>query len=80
MNMLEKEKTTEHQLTRQQGEFFDQLSSPNSEKKKKIFSMMLLKHAEMYPDDQFSTLTINLLTTTIVGPPNNASKWQMGFN
>jgi hypothetical protein len=25
-------------------------------------------------------LTLNLLTTTIVAPPNNASKWQMGFN
>ena len=26
------------------------------------------------------TLTLNLLTTTIVVPPSNASKWQMGFN
>jgi hypothetical protein len=25
-------------------------------------------------------LTLNLLTTTIVVPPSNASKWQMGFN
>jgi hypothetical protein len=25
-------------------------------------------------------LTVNLLTTTIVAPPSNASKWQMGFN
>ena len=25
-------------------------------------------------------LTLNLLTTTIVEPPSNASKWQMGFN
>ena len=25
-------------------------------------------------------LTLNLLTTTIVPPPSNASKWQMGFN
>jgi hypothetical protein len=25
-------------------------------------------------------LTLNLLTTTIVAPPSNASKWQMGFN
>ena len=24
--------------------------------------------------------TLNLLTTTIVAPPSNASKWQMGFN
>ena len=23
---------------------------------------------------------LNLLTTTIVAPPINASKWQMGFN
>jgi hypothetical protein len=28
----------------------------------------------------YSTLTLNLLTTTIVAPPSNASKWQMGFN
>ena len=27
-----------------------------------------------------SILTLNLLTTTIVAPPSNASKWQMGFN
>src|SRR5215510_1049418 len=27
-----------------------------------------------------SHLTLNLLTTTIVAPPINASKWQMGFN
>jgi len=26
------------------------------------------------------SLTLNLLTTTIIAPPNNASKWQMGFN
>ena len=26
------------------------------------------------------TLTLNLLTTTIIAPPSNASKWQMGFN
>ena len=25
-------------------------------------------------------LTLNLLTTTIVAPPSNASIWQMGFN
>ena len=25
-------------------------------------------------------LTLNLLTTTIVAPPCNANKWQMGFN
>ena len=27
-----------------------------------------------------SKLTLTLLTTTIVAPPSNASKWQMGFN
>jgi hypothetical protein len=26
------------------------------------------------------SLTLNLLTTTIVTSPSNASKWQMGFN
>jgi hypothetical protein len=26
------------------------------------------------------SVTLNLLTTTIVAPPSNASKWQMGFN
>jgi len=29
---------------------------------------------------QVKSLTLNLLTTTVVAPPNNASKWQMGFN
>ena len=28
----------------------------------------------------YVTLTLNLLTTTIVAPPSNASKWQVGFN
>ena len=28
----------------------------------------------------FISLTLNLLTSTIVAPPSNASKWQMGFN
>jgi hypothetical protein len=27
-----------------------------------------------------SLLTLTLLTSTIVAPPSNASKWQMGFN
>src|SRR5215469_2012165 len=27
-----------------------------------------------------SCSTLNLLMTTIFAPPNNASKWQMGFN
>ena len=29
---------------------------------------------------QQAILTLNLLTTTIVAPPSNASKWHMGFN
>ena len=29
---------------------------------------------------RLSYLTLNLLTTTIVASPSNASKWQMGFN
>jgi hypothetical protein len=28
----------------------------------------------------FHVLTLNLLTTTVVAHPSNASKWQMGFN
>jgi hypothetical protein len=28
----------------------------------------------------YHILTLNLLTTTIVAPPSNAGKWQMGFN
>ena len=27
-----------------------------------------------------TSLTLNLLTTTIVVPPSNASKWHLGFN
>ena len=30
--------------------------------------------------DLIRRLTLNLLTTTIVAPPSNASKLQMGFN
>jgi len=29
---------------------------------------------------EIKVLTLSLLTTTIVAPPSNASKWQMGFN
>src|SRR5215510_156297 len=29
---------------------------------------------------KFQHLTLNMLTTTIVAPPSNASKWHMGFN
>ena len=36
------------------------------------------KKREMY--NTKTILTLNLLTTTIVAPPINVSKWQMGFN
>ena len=39
----------------------------------------LLSQIQFYIQNS-STLTLNLLTTTIVAPPSNASKWQMGFN
>jgi len=29
--------------------------------------------------NNLTTLTLNLLTTTIVAPPGNGSKWQMGL-
>jgi hypothetical protein len=32
------------------------------------------------PSSVSHVLTLNLLMTTIVAPPSNASKWQMGFN
>jgi hypothetical protein len=35
---------------------------------------------EQNPPPCTECLTINLLTTTIVAPPSNARKWQMGFN
>ena len=37
---------------------------------------MAVSLAELYD----VRLTLNLLTTTIVARPSNASKWQMGFN
>jgi hypothetical protein len=33
-----------------------------------------------YPRFGAESLTLNLLTTTIVSPPSNASKWHMGLN
>jgi len=36
-------------------------------------------HGETVKNEKVA-LTLNLLTTTIVAPPSNASKWQMGFN
>ena len=45
---------------------------------------MWTKHSMSVPNYNnfmlYLTLTLNLLTTTIVAPPSNASKWQMGFN
>src|SRR5215510_3876393 len=32
------------------------------------------------PSSNNYMLTLNLLMTTMVAPPSNASKWQMGFN
>jgi hypothetical protein len=34
----------------------------------------------MFYGNVMITLTLNLLMTTIVAPPSNASIWQMGFN
>ena len=36
--------------------------------------------SKISPENSSCILTLNLLTTTIVAPPSNASKWQMGFN
>ena len=33
-----------------------------------------------FSDKNTNSLNPYLLTTTIVAPPSNASKWQMGFN
>ena len=43
---------------------------------------IMLYAARDYRDGDMDiwSLTLNLLTTTIVAPPSNASKWQMGFN
>jgi hypothetical protein len=37
-------------------------------------------HIYMFVNERILQLTLILLTTTIVAPPSNASKWQMGFN
>ena len=43
-----------------------------------------VRHMDLYLRSQYVSieqcLTFNLLTTTTVAPPSNASKWQMGFN
>ena len=43
-----------------------------------LLSYTILLSGEI--ESTLRTLTLNLLTTTIVAPPSNASKWQMGFN
>jgi hypothetical protein len=42
-----------------------------------LYKLLFLVDAHaLLPD----ILTLNLLTSTIVAPSSNASKWQMGFN
>jgi hypothetical protein len=38
------------------------------------------QHANTQTSMWHTVLILNLLMTTIVAPPSNASKWQMGFN
>jgi len=52
-----------------------------------VYKATLLSPLHLYPSMRKSSgdhprfsLTLSLLTTTIVAPPSNASKWQMGFN
>jgi hypothetical protein len=40
----------------------------------------IAKSVYFYDFSMCVKLTLILLTTTIVAPPSNASKWQMGFN
>jgi hypothetical protein len=42
----------------------------------KIFKAKLDKNRKIGGTE----LTLNLLTTTVVAPPSNAGKWQIGFN
>ena len=44
------------------------------------YAQILRDHASNNLPNLRACLTLNLLTTTIVAPPSNASKWQMGFN
>jgi predicted amidophosphoribosyltransferase len=45
-----------------------------AEQKLKLNILLRVEFLTLY------SLTLNLLTTIIVAPPSNASKWQMGFN
>jgi hypothetical protein len=58
---------------------------PDSVDRKNTSVNHLITHAHFLAltgdaDFMENVLTLNLLTTTMVAPPNNASKWQMGFN
>ena len=55
---------------------------PNFIKKKKavLFYPLFIDQSELWMCIDYFFLTLNLLTTTIVAPTSNASKWQMGFN
>jgi hypothetical protein len=37
-------------------------------------------HGSIHLGNVYVQLTLILLTTTLVAPPSNASKWQIGFN
>ena len=52
-------------------------STTKGEHKHYIYVKFYVNHSEVLNN---TILTLNLLTTTIVAPPSNASKWQMGFN
>ena len=44
------------------------------------YSQRTKKRKEIPVVSNIRISSFNLLTTTIVAPPSNASKWQMGFN
>jgi hypothetical protein len=58
---------TPNSLYRTDNKPFLNISNLSTEYKKCVFKYI-------------SSLTLNLLTTTIVAPPSNASKWQIGLN
>jgi hypothetical protein len=44
------------------------------------YGVYMSSHKDTSEVSVMTVLTLNLLTTTIVAPTSNASKWQMGFN
>ena len=50
------------------------------EKEKLLNTKCVFRFSLQLLSESFLILSLNLLTTTIVAPPSNASKWQMGFN